>query len=118
MKKVMMTMVLAFVMIASYNVSAQDTEKVEQVESEAADQRAVDLSEKEDGEYAQIDRAELPQAVQDAAATDYEGMTIAQAFQGQDGTFKIVLVAEDQRSTKTVYADASGKWIVKEEDGQ
>ncbi|WGK66126.1 hypothetical protein [Croceiramulus getboli] len=68
-------------------------------------------------EYSQIDRAKLPQAVKEAVADAYAEMTIAQAFKTPADSYKIVLVAQDQRSTKTVYATADGKWI-KEDDGQ
>ena len=67
-------------------------------------------------EYTQIDRAKLPQAIQDALAKDYSEMTVAQAFKTPADSYKIVLVAQDQRSTKTVYAQADGTWI-EEDDG-
>ena len=61
-------------------------------------------------EFAEIEIVELPMAVQDAAAKDFENLRIYKAFIAKDNTYKIILKGKDNY-TKVVFASANGEWI-------
>ena len=99
MKKLMITVLITFGMFFSTNAQEGTTLKSEVIQ------------EKVQKEYKKIDVGQLPRAVKNAVMQDFEGAKIAEAYVGQDKTYKLVLDADGQK--KTVYADANGKWIDK-----
>jgi len=61
-------------------------------------------------EYAEIEIVELPIAIQDAAARDFENLRIYKAYISKDNTYKIILKGTDNHN-KVVFASANGEWI-------
>jgi len=64
-------------------------------------------------DYKEVKSADLPQVVQDAVATDFDGATIAKAYKNAQGDYKIELATSDAKKA-TVYANAKGEWIKNE----
>ena len=65
-------------------------------------------------EYAKVELKDVPQAVKDAVAKDYEGSSIKEAFvAGADGEkkYKIVILSKDQTEQTLLYNE-KGEAIV------
>ncbi|WP_299393286.1 hypothetical protein [uncultured Gelidibacter sp.] len=63
-------------------------------------------------EYKLIKAEELPQAVKDALAVDFETATLDKAYVNEKLEYKLELTVEG--AATTVYADKDGNWIEKE----
>ncbi len=59
--------------------------------------------------YEPIEISALPEAVVTAISTEFSGATVAEAYKDKDDNYKVVLTVGEE--SKTVYADAAGKWI-------
>ncbi|MCD8269286.1 MAG: hypothetical protein LUD46_13100 [Parabacteroides sp.] len=101
MKKiVLMVAVVACVAFASQNAQALTVNT--SVENVAQD------------EYTKVELEDVPQAVKDAVAKDYEGSSIKEAFvAGADAAkkYKVVIVTEDQMEQTLLYNE-KGEAIV------
>ncbi|MBJ7882102.1 hypothetical protein [Gelidibacter salicanalis] len=63
-------------------------------------------------EYKEIKAEDLPQAVKDALAADFQNATLDKAYVNEKFEYKLELTIEE--SASTVYADKDGNWIEKE----
>lgn len=63
-------------------------------------------------EFKEIAVTEVAKPVLQAVLKDYEGATVKQAFINEKNEYKLELTIGEV--TKTVYADAEGKWIEKQ----
>ncbi len=61
-------------------------------------------------QYTEINIVELPLAIQEAAAKDFEKLRIVKAYMSKDNTYKIIL-EDNNNNTKVVFASANGEWI-------
>ncbi len=61
-------------------------------------------------DYKEVKSSEVPQAVKDAVATDFDGATISKAYLNAKGEYKIDIATADKKAT-TLYANAQGEWI-------
>lgn len=89
--------------------AAQDVETIvveETTTSKVAVKNAVQ-------DYKEVKASELPQAVKDAAAADFDGATISKAYVNAKGDYKIELTTADAKQA-TAYANAKGEWIKNE----
>ncbi|MGO3184002.1 MAG: hypothetical protein ACTIJ9_14340 [Aequorivita sp.] len=64
-------------------------------------------------DFKEIKSTELPKAVQEAVATDFEGASISKAYVNSNGDYKIQLATADAKQA-TVYANEKGEWIKSE----
>ena len=103
MKKIALFAILSLGVFLTPEMYAQD---------EIAELDVIDIKsyEYELQEFAEIEIVELPMAVQDAAAKDFEELRIYKAFIAKDNTYKIILKGKDNY-TKVVFASANGEWI-------
>ncbi len=103
----MMTMGAMF--FATQNMQAQE-EEVEEIETEVE-------MEVEHDEFASVEVTELPQAVHDALATDYNGAIPTGAWVKMKGETKVYKLKLDiQGETEKVYIDQDGNWLEKDDD--
>lgn len=63
-------------------------------------------------EYKEIKAEELPQAVRDALARDFETATLDKAYVNAKQEYKLDIIVDGAAST--LYADKDGNWIEKE----
>jgi len=63
-------------------------------------------------EYKEIKAEDLPQAVKDALAADFQNATLDKAYVNEKLEYKLELTVEE--TATTVYADKDGNWIEKE----
>lgn len=63
-------------------------------------------------EYKEINVEDLPQAVKDALATDYESATLDKAYVSDKQEYKLDITIEETSSS--VYIDKDGNWIDQE----
>lgn len=63
-------------------------------------------------EYKEIKAEELPQAVKDALAADFQTATLDKAYVNAEHEYKLEITVDGAAST--VYADKDGNWIEKE----
>ncbi|TXE08578.1 hypothetical protein ES711_08735 [Gelidibacter salicanalis] len=63
-------------------------------------------------EYKEIKAEDLPQAVKDALAADFQTATLDKAYVNEKLEYKLELTIEE--TATTVYADKDGNWIEKE----
>ena len=61
-------------------------------------------------EYTEIGIVELPIAVQDVIAKDFENLRIFRAYFSKDNTYKVILKDNDNH-TKILFVNANGEWI-------
>jgi hypothetical protein len=73
------------------------------------------LAQQDEVKYDKIDVAELPEAVSAAITQDYAGYEISKASLGDDGTYKVKLKSDDEKTT--VIYNAGGEFVKTEEDG-
>ncbi|MFC5047940.1 hypothetical protein ACFSTE_00840 [Aquimarina hainanensis] len=59
--------------------------------------------------YTKVATDQVSNVVKAAVEKDFEGATIKEAFQDEEGNFKLVLVIGEE--TKTVYANKNGEWF-------
>lgn len=64
-------------------------------------------------DFKEVKASELPEAVQNAVANDFDGATISKAYVNAKGDYKIELTTADAKKA-TVYANAKGEWIKNE----
>ncbi|MCK8520843.1 hypothetical protein M0D21_04665 [Aquimarina sp. D1M17] len=64
----------------------------------------------EQQEYTEVKAVELPMAVQEAVARDFQKLRIVKAYMAKDNTYKIILQDNDNNK-KVVFASANGEWI-------
>ena len=62
-------------------------------------------------EFKEIKKDELPQAVKDALATDFNTATLDKAYVNNEQEYKLEITVDGAAST--VYADKDGNWIEK-----
>lgn len=89
--------------------AAQDADAAVATDAVAAEIAATDVAQ----DYKEVQASEVPQAVQDAVANDFDGATISKAYVNAQGEYKIELATADAK-TATVYANANGEWIKNE----
>lgn len=63
-------------------------------------------------EYKEINAEDLPQAVKDALATDYETATLDKAYVNDKQEYKLDITINEVSSS--VYADKDGNWVEQE----
>ena len=109
MKKIALSiMTIGAMFFATQNVQAQDEEMEVETEMEM---------EVEQEEFASVDVAELPQAVKDALATDYNGEVASEAWmKSKDDKIVYKLKLDVKGETEKVYIDQDGNWIKKDDD--
>ncbi|SDR98775.1 hypothetical protein [Christiangramia echinicola] len=102
-------MTIGAMFFGTQNIQAQVEEEIEvETEMEVAQE-----------EFASVDVAELPQAVKDALATDYNGAVASEAWMKSKDDKKVYKLKLDVKGeTKKVYIDQDGKWLEKEDKGQ
>ena len=110
MKKIALSMMtIGAMFFATQNMQAQD-EEMEEVETEME-------VEVEQDEFASVDVAELPQAVQEALVTDYNGAVASEAWVKTKGDIQVYKLKLDVNGeTEKVYIDQDGNWLEKDED--
>jgi len=64
----------------------------------------------EQHEYTEISTDDLPFALQEAAARDFQKLRIAKAYISKDYTYRVFL-RDYNDNTKVVFASATGEWI-------
>lgn len=89
--------------------AAQEADATVATETPEAEVAATALAQ----DYKEVKTSEVPKAVQDAVATDFDGATISKAYVNAKGEYKIELATADAKRT-TVYATANGEWIKNE----
>ncbi|WP_051285261.1 hypothetical protein [Aequorivita capsosiphonis] len=89
--------------------AAQDVENTAVEEVAATEVAAADVVQ----DYKEVKSADLPQAVKDAVAADFDGAAISKAYVNAQGDYKIELATADAKQA-TVYANAKGEWIKNE----
>ncbi|XLS28826.1 hypothetical protein ACJD0Z_16710 [Flavobacteriaceae bacterium M23B6Z8] len=60
-------------------------------------------------EYVEIALEELPQAIKDAFATDFEGAEIVKAYVNEEKKYKLEVTMGEEATT--LYATEAGEWI-------
>ena len=110
MKKIALSiMTIGAMFFATQNLQAQE-EEMEEIETEVE-------VEMEQEEYASVDVAQLPQPIQDAIATDYNGAVASEAWvktKNDKQVYKLKLDVDGEM--EKVYIDQDGNWIEKDED--
>lgn len=89
--------------------AAQDADAAVATDAVVAEIAATDVAQ----DYKEVQASEVPQAVQDAVANDFDGATISKAYVNAQGEYKIELATADAK-TATVYVNANGEWIKNE----
>ena len=120
MKKFIMTIAGAAAFLFATQVTAQEksdmavesnTEVKAPVETESQVEATVEAEAQDQKVFQPIETSELPDAVQEAVAVDFEGSAISEAYLNADKKiFKLVLQAEGTED-KTVFANAEGEWV-------
>lgn len=104
MKKIVMTVAVAAMMMTASVVNAQV--KV----NNSSDTEMSQMQQK----YEKIEVNKLPKAVTKAVEADYDGMSVTEAYVDKKSKeYKLVLQEEGASETETVYANSKGKWIKK-----
>jgi hypothetical protein len=108
MKKIALSlMTIGAMFFATQNLQAQEEKVEEETEIEV---------EVEHDEFESVDVAELPQAVQDALVSDYNGAVATEAWvKTKDDTQVYKLKLDVQGETQKVYIDQDGNWLEKED---
>ena len=103
-------MTIGAMFFATQNIQAQDEEIEVETEME------MDV---EQEEFASVDVAELPQAVQDALATDYNGAIASEAWVKTKNDTKVYKLKLDVKGeTEKVYIDQDGNWLEKDDKSE
>ena len=84
-----------------------------QVEEKVEAAQDLKLSANAVQDFKEVKASELPEAVQNAVANDFDGATISKAYVNAKGDYKIELTTADAKKA-TVYANAKGEWIKNE----
>lgn len=86
-----------------------------QVYSEASTEAEMTTQQVQD-DYVQLEAAELPAAVSTAVTRDYAGATTQEVWMKEkDGKTVYKLKVDVDGTEETLYADAEGNWIEKDE---
>ncbi|MCG2429676.1 hypothetical protein [Aequorivita xiaoshiensis] len=91
----------------------QKTATLTQVEEKVEATQELKLSANAVQDFKEVKASELPEAVQNAVANDFDGATISKAYVNAKGDYKIELTTADAKKA-TVYANAKGEWIKNE----
>ncbi len=103
MKKLQMIVAIVVSIFSAQGVLAQD-------ELALNDEYGYGSYEYEQQEYTEVKAVELPMAVQEAVARDFQKLRIVKAYMAKDNTYKIILQDNDNNK-KVVFASANGEWI-------
>lgn len=113
----MKKLVLSLVAVGGMFFATQDVKAQETAETNAP-QAQEQTTQQQDG-FEKIEVQELPQAVQDALATQYEGATTDEAWvKEEDGSKKYKLQISQNGQATEIYADEEGKWLKDQEAKQ
>jgi predicted methyltransferase len=99
MKKVVLTAAIILGGLSTYGTQAQSTNP--------AEANVIAVQE----EFKEVKTEELPQAVKDAFAADFQTATLDKAYVNAKQEYKLVITVDGAAST--VYADKDGNWIEK-----
>ncbi len=99
MKKVVLTVAIVLGGLSTYATSAFPMNQLNTIEIVAQK------------EFKEIKAEELPQAVKDALAKDFQTATLNKAYVNDKQEYKLELTLDGAAST--VYADKEGNWIEK-----
>ncbi|WP_271393411.1 hypothetical protein [Aequorivita sinensis] len=94
-------------------MNEQKSAALTQVEEKVEDAQDLKLSANAVQDFKEVKASELPEAVQNAVANDFDGATISKAYVNAKGDYKIELTTADAKKA-TVYANAKGEWIKNE----
>jgi len=94
-------------------MNEQKSAALTQVEEKVEAAQDLKLSANAVQEFKEVKASELPEAVQNAVANDFDGATISKAYVNAKGDYKIELTTADAKKA-TVYANAKGEWIKNE----
>ncbi|MFL1894674.1 hypothetical protein ACJRPK_03165 [Aquimarina sp. 2-A2] len=101
MKKLPYIFLAVIGIVSAQGVQAQEKEELSVMR---------EAKEVENLKFRAIEIVELPMAIQDKAAVDFENFRIKEAYISENELYKIVLVNKDN-FTKVVFASAKGEWI-------
>ena len=101
MKKLPYLFLAVISMVSAQGVQSQEKDELE-VLSETNDINNL--------KFTAIEIVELPMAIQDKAAIDFENFRIKEAYISENEFYKIVLVTKDN-FTQVLFASAKGEWI-------
>lgn len=94
-------------------MNEQKSATLTQVEEKVEAAQDLKLSANAVQNFKEVKASELPEAVQNAVANDFDGATISKAYVNAKGDYKIELTTADAKKA-TVYANAKGEWIKNE----
>ncbi|WP_139853919.1 hypothetical protein [Aequorivita sinensis] len=94
-------------------MNEQKSTALTQVEEKVEAAQDLKLSANAVQDFKEVKASELPEAVQNAVANDFDGATISKAYVNAKGDYKIELTTADAKKA-TVYANAKGEWIKNE----
>lgn len=94
-------------------MNEQKSATLTQVEEKVEAAQDLKLSANAVQDFKEVKASELPEAVQNAVANDFDGATISKAYVNAKGDYKIELTTADAKKA-TVYANAKGEWIKNE----
>lgn len=94
-------------------INEQKSAALTQVEEKVEAAQDLKLSANAVQDFKEVKASELPEAVQNAVANDFDGATISKAYVNAKGDYKIELTTADAKKA-TVYANAKGEWIKNE----
>jgi|SRR5690554_1571453 len=94
-------------------MNEQKSAALTQVEEKVEAAQDLKLSANAVQDFKEVKASELPEAVQNAVANDFDGATISKAYVNAKGDYKIELTTADAKKA-TVYANAKGEWIKNE----
>ncbi|MGM1056075.1 MAG: hypothetical protein ACQEWG_09345 [Bacteroidota bacterium] len=110
MKKLGLTIAAVGLFFATTTQAQETSEAAVQVSTE------IEVAVAAQDEYAEIEVAELPEAVNYAIETDYAGATAKEVWVKEKEGKKVYKIKLDVNGEeKKVYADAEGNWIKKED---
>lgn len=66
---------------------------------------------KEQETFQPIDVSQVPAAIVASVTNDFKGAKISKAYKNSKNEYKLEIKNEEATTTKTVYANAEGKWI-------
>lgn len=113
MKKLIIASVL--ILSASFTVHAQVAPKAATVNDNSPKQNLAVAAQPQQlaPNYTHVTVADLPPAVIEAVATNFETATISRAFVNEESEYKIILILADKENL-TVFANTNGEWIKEE----
>ncbi|NGX82765.1 hypothetical protein [Aequorivita sp. KMM 9714] len=94
-------------------MNEQKSATLTQVEEKVEAAQDLKLSANAVQDFKEVKASELPEAVQNAVANDFDGASISKAYVNAKGDYKIELTTAEAKKA-TVYANAKGEWIKNE----